>query len=33
MTEDRMIRTVHTGRVLTLNLEQVTLPNGRVAEL
>ena len=33
MTEDRMIRTVHAGRVLTLNLERVTLPNGRVAEL
>ena len=27
------IRTVHAGRVLTLNLETVTLPNGRVAEL
>ncbi|MFO1406255.1 MAG: NUDIX hydrolase [Steroidobacteraceae bacterium] len=26
-------RTVHRGRVLTLNLETVTLPNGRVAEL
>jgi ADP-ribose pyrophosphatase len=27
------IRTVFKGRVLTLNLEQVRLPNGRVAEL
>ena len=27
------IRNVHTGRVLTLNLERVTLPNGHVAEL
>jgi ADP-ribose pyrophosphatase len=27
------IRNVFTGRVLTLNLEQVRLPNGRVAEL
>jgi len=27
------IRNVFKGRVLTLNLEQVTLPNGRVAEL
>jgi 8-oxo-dGTP pyrophosphatase MutT (NUDIX family) len=27
------IRNVHTGRVLTLNLERVRLPNGRVAEL
>ena len=27
------IRTVHAGRVLTLNIETVTLPNGRVAEL
>ena len=27
------IRTVHAGRVLKLNLETVTLPNGRVAEL
>ena len=27
------IRTVHAGRVLTRNLETVTLPNGRVAEL
>ncbi len=32
MTEQN-IRNVHTGRVLTLNLERVTLPNGRVAEL
>lgn len=31
MTED--IRNVHTGRVLTLNIERVRLPNGRVAEL
>jgi 8-oxo-dGTP pyrophosphatase MutT (NUDIX family) len=31
MTED--IRNVHTGRVLTLNLERVRLPNGSVAEL
>jgi ADP-ribose pyrophosphatase len=31
MTEQ--IRNVHTGRVLTLNLERVRLPNGRVAEL
>jgi 8-oxo-dGTP pyrophosphatase MutT (NUDIX family) len=31
MTED--VRNVHTGRVLTLNLERVRLPNGRVAEL
>ncbi len=31
MTES--IRNVFTGRVLTLNLEQVRLPNGRVAEL
>jgi ADP-ribose pyrophosphatase len=27
------IRNVYTGRVLTLNLEEVRLPNGRVAEL
>jgi ADP-ribose pyrophosphatase len=27
------IRNVFTGRVLTLNLEQVRLPNGRVADL
>jgi len=27
------VRNVFTGRVLTLNLEQVRLPNGRVAEL
>ena len=27
------IRTVHAGRVLTMNLETVTLPNGRVAQL
>jgi ADP-ribose pyrophosphatase len=27
------VRTVFQGRVLTLNLEQVTLPNGAVAEL
>jgi len=27
------IRNVFTGRVLTLNLEQVRLPNGRIAEL
>jgi ADP-ribose pyrophosphatase len=27
------IRNVFTGRVLTVNLEQVRLPNGRVAEL
>ena len=27
------MRNVFTGRVLTLNLEQVRLPNGRVAEL
>jgi 8-oxo-dGTP pyrophosphatase MutT (NUDIX family) len=27
------IRNVHTGRVLTLNLERVRLPNGHVAEL
>jgi ADP-ribose pyrophosphatase len=27
------VRNVFKGRVLTLNLEQVTLPNGRVAEL
>ena len=31
MTDD--VRNVHTGRVLTLNLERVRLPNGRVAEL
>lgn len=31
MTES--IRNVFTGRVLTLNLERVRLPNGRVAEL
>jgi len=31
MTEE--VRNVHTGRVLTLNLERVRLPNGRVAEL
>ena len=31
MTEE--IRNVHTGRVLTLNLERVRLPNGRIAEL
>jgi len=31
MTES--VRTVFEGRVLTLNLEQVRLPNGRVAEL
>lgn len=31
MTDD--IRNVHTGRVLTLNLERVRLPNGQVAEL
>ena len=31
MTDE--IRNVHTGRVLTLNLERVRLPNGRVAEL
>ena len=31
MTE--AIRTVHVGRVLTLNLEQVKLPNGSIAEL
>ncbi|HEX6573019.1 MAG TPA: NUDIX hydrolase [Steroidobacteraceae bacterium] len=31
MTDE--IRNVHTGKVLTLNLERVTLPNGRVAEL
>lgn len=31
MTEQ--IRTVHAGRVLTLNLEQVKLPNGHVVEL
>lgn len=30
---DQSIRNVHRGRVLTLNLERVTLPNGRVAEL
>ena len=29
----RQIRNVFKGRVLTLNLEQVELPNGRVAEL
>jgi ADP-ribose pyrophosphatase len=28
-----LVRNVFKGRVLTLNLEQVTLPNGRVAEL
>ena len=27
------VRTVHKGRVLTLNLERVRLPNGRLAEL
>lgn len=27
------IRTVHTGKVLTLNIERVKLPNGEVAEL
>ncbi|HSW33245.1 MAG TPA: hypothetical protein VLH36_06475, partial [Steroidobacteraceae bacterium] len=27
------VRNVFRGRVLTLNLEQVRLPNGRVAEL
>jgi 8-oxo-dGTP pyrophosphatase MutT (NUDIX family) len=27
------IRTVHTGKVLTLNIERVKLPNGQVAEL
>ncbi|MGI9247173.1 MAG: NUDIX hydrolase [Steroidobacteraceae bacterium] len=31
MTEE--IRNVHTGRVLTLNIERVRLPNGRTAEL
>jgi 8-oxo-dGTP pyrophosphatase MutT (NUDIX family) len=31
MTES--IRNVFTGRVLTLNLERVRLPNGRIAEL
>jgi 8-oxo-dGTP pyrophosphatase MutT (NUDIX family) len=31
MTQD--IRTVHTGKVLKLNLERVKLPNGQVAEL
>lgn len=31
MTQD--IRTVHTGKVLKLNLERVRLPNGQVAEL
>ena len=31
MTE--AIRTVHVGRVLTLNLERVKLPNGSIAEL
>ncbi len=31
MTEQ--IRTVHAGRVLTLNLEQVKLPNGHIVEL
>ena len=31
MTDE--IRNVHTGKVLTLNLERVTLPNGHVAEL
>jgi len=30
---DQSIRNVFTGRVLTLNLERVRLPNGRVAEL
>ncbi len=30
---DDSIRNVFTGRVLTLNLETVRLPNGRVAEL
>lgn len=30
---DPSIRNVHTGRVLTLNLERVELPNGRIAEL
>ena len=30
---DQNVRNVHTGRVLTLNLERVELPNGRVAEL
>jgi ADP-ribose pyrophosphatase len=29
----QQIRNVFKGRVLTLNLEQVELPNGRVAEL
>ncbi|HET7202412.1 MAG TPA: NUDIX hydrolase [Steroidobacteraceae bacterium] len=33
MTDHPSIRNVHTGRVLTLNLERVTLPNGRVTEL
>jgi ADP-ribose pyrophosphatase len=31
MTED--VRNVHVGRVLTLNLERVRLPNGKVTEL
>lgn len=31
MTQD--IRNIFSGRVLTLNLERVTLPNGRVADL
>ena len=30
---DESIRNVFQGRVLTLNLERVRLPNGRVAEL
>jgi ADP-ribose pyrophosphatase len=30
---DLLVRNVFQGRVLTLNLEQVELPNGRVAEL
>lgn len=33
MTDAEEVRNVHTGRVLTLNLERVRLPNGRVAEL
>jgi ADP-ribose pyrophosphatase len=30
---DEQVRNVYRGRVLTLNLERVRLPNGRVAEL
>ena len=30
---DEQVRNVYRGRVLTLNLERVRLPNGRIAEL